>query len=525
MSTVVKRFNPYFFESRDPRLITLFREGLRPEDRPRVEAMRRQGTLPLTSPLRYAGEPLFAEAESHDPGWVRKQQLNAVGFLCRRILWRNPQVDIRPVLRAGRWAILEHEKGEKATRRSGEPYINHPLRVSNRTITIAPDPMMACLGLLHDVKEDHYRNDFAGFSRLCEEIFADFPRFAPELERLIDGVTKLILAKEQTLANWNKYCAEDNRPAIAKLADRVDNNLDFFWMPEDIRRKKSKEVQQVYAPAAYQLGLWRWRCILLDTSLRDLNPEIYWPLVADRADKLTRYAQEIENTRVAIEKTLQKEGIGARVITRPRRPWDIYRTATDQRNEDIPQVHPLDLMSYAVVLESLHPDSEAVALWRLARSSEFSLVDGTMKDHINNQVAPFYQAMTGRFIHGGFVSRVKFFNQVRYQRAMRGVAAAVSHFPPWPSLGTSYFQSVAAFSAKEGIPLDHIGEASERLIGGISVIAPDGKVYEVPRGKKGEIPTVLDALSCLHSDLPARVDIDEDGRPLIYLGGGKGGWL
>ncbi|OGC34497.1 hypothetical protein A2462_04340 [candidate division WOR-1 bacterium RIFOXYC2_FULL_41_25] len=481
--------------------------------------MRREGTLPLTAPLRYAGSPLFDQKIKFDPEELRAEQYKAVDHLARRVLWRNPRAEVEPLIIAGRWAIEAHEKAEKKTRRSGEPYINHPSRVTNRVIAAAPDVLTACVAFLHDTKEDVFRGNFTRFTELCYRYLSQHPGFAEELDRVVDGVTKLIREREKTLAHWNEQCSGDNRIAVVKLGDRVDNQLDWFWQKPETRQDKSRETRQVFAPAAWRLGLWEWRSILLDTSMRDLEPEIYWPLLKERGDKLNEHEEDIEQARGAISDILRKAGFNVKIFNRPRCLWDIWNK---HRGDDIFRVHPIDLLSFAVRVDSSQRDAEALAFWCLSKALRH--VTGTYRDGLNHEEkAPFYQALGGHFIFGKYAIRLKFFDRAGYLRATNGVAAGAAFYPLWHRVAVGYFRNVADFAAQEGLSSAQIGQASERLIGEVTVLDPHGNVHNVPRGKNGEAPTVLDAAACFHTSLPARIEAGKRGNALAYMGGQRVG--
>ena len=237
---------------------------------------------------------------------------------------------------------------EQQVRKSGEPYIFHPLKVATILAELELDKESITAGILHDVVEDT--------TITTEEIVTEF---SEEVALLVDGVTKLgqisyTSDKEEIQAeNYRKMflaMAKDIRVILIKLADRLHNMRTLGAMPEHKQKEKAKETLSIYAPLAHRLGISKIKVELEDLSLRYLHPEAYYDLVekiARKRDDRIKYVQQIE---LQVEKELTRVGIQAEIDGRPKHFFSIYKKMVSQK-KTLDQIY--DLFAVRVIVDTV----------------------------------------------------------------------------------------------------------------------------------------------------------------------------
>ena len=267
---------------------------------------------------------LFAggtEIKSDTPDEVARAQVRALIERTRR---SRPTSDADLLERAYAFA---HEKHEGQKRRTGEPYIEHPIAVAGILAELGMDDPTLAAGLLHDVVED------------CGVTFEEIAqRFGMEVAQLVDGVTKLkridfSSKQEKQAENLRKLflaMAGDVRVIIIKLADRLHNMRTLDPFPEQRRREIASETLQILAPIAHRLGIWRIKWELEDRSFKYLEPDIYKQIYAlvqrTRGERSTMVSNAIET----LGERLKAEGIPAEINGRPKHFYSIYQKMLKQ---------------------------------------------------------------------------------------------------------------------------------------------------------------------------------------------------
>src|SRR5262245_16362732 len=203
----------------------------------------------------------------------------------------HPNVDEELLRRAYLFSAREH-RGQ--IRKSGEPYLVHPLEVANILAELKLDPVCVATGLLHDIVEDT--------STSVKEI-EDY--FGPEIAHLVDGLTKIAKLdhssyEERQALNVRKMLlamVDDVRVVLVKLADRLHNMRTLEYLQPDKRRRIAQETVDVYAPIAHRLGMARVRGELEDLAFQHLEPEEYQKLkelVESRRLRLEAFLEEVK---------------------------------------------------------------------------------------------------------------------------------------------------------------------------------------------------------------------------------------
>jgi len=237
---------------------------------------------------------------------------------------------------------------QQQVRKSGEPYISHPLEVATILAELELDKESITAGILHDVVED---------TSITTEEIAE--QFNDEVALLVDGVTKLgqisyTSDKEEIQAeNYRKMflaMAKDIRVILIKLADRLHNMRTLAYMPEHKQKEKAKETLSIYAPLAHRLGISKIKVELEDLSLRYLHPDAYYDLVekiARKRDDRIKYVQQIE---AHVEEHLKEVGIKAEIDGRPKHFFSIYKKMVSQK-KTLDQIY--DLFAVRVIVDTV----------------------------------------------------------------------------------------------------------------------------------------------------------------------------
>lgn len=244
--------------------------------------------------------------------------------LLSRLQAYQPEADLGMVRKAYEFSVRAHE-GQ--TRRSGEPYVKHPVAVAGVLTSLKTDVTAIVAGLLHDTLED----TVATVDELQRE-------FGQEVVHLVDGVTKIgkitfRSSEERQAENFRKMVlsmADDIRVVIIKLADRLHNMRTLEHLKESKRHEIAKETLEIYAPLANRIGIGWVKNELEDLCLKHLNPDAYETLrvrVAKRDEDRQQYIQEVQTL---VEKALAENSLVGAVYGRPKHLYGIYQKMKKQ---------------------------------------------------------------------------------------------------------------------------------------------------------------------------------------------------
>lgn len=255
-----------------------------------------------------------------------------------------PDGDIDLLRRAYVFSAREH-RGQ--LRKSGEPYLIHPLEVANILAEMQLDIVCVVCGLLHDVVEDTLTT-----SETVEEYFGT------EVAHIIDGLTKISKmnfssVEEHQAENFRKMLmamVDDIRIILIKLADRLHNMRTLQHLSEERRLRIANETLEIYAPLAGRLGIGSIKSELEELCLKNLEPKAHGILVA-RVDAKRKWAQDfITEIKGKLQKTLSENGIEAEVHGRTKNIYSIHQKMKRQRIE-LDQVY--DFIALRIVTGSV----------------------------------------------------------------------------------------------------------------------------------------------------------------------------
>jgi RelA/SpoT family (p)ppGpp synthetase len=319
--------------------------------------------------------------------------------------------------RAYKVAAKAHS-GQK--RRSGEPYVRHPLAVAHLLAEIGMDSDTIAAGLLHDVVEE------SGLS------VADIEReFGPGIANLVDGVTKLEHLDQfsqqgqkqrdeqesESLRKMFLAMADDVRVVMIKLADRLHNMRTLRALPTPRQKSFAQETLGIFAPLANRLGLWQWKWQLEDLSLRHLDPEAYEEIAALVEEKRAEREAEIEEYIDVLLRRLEEEGIEADITGRPKHIYSIYGKM-ERKGVPFGQVH--DVRGIRVIVEGV---SECYRVLGLVHSL-WQPIPGEFDDYIATPKPNLYQSLHTAVVTGdGGTLEVQIRTWQMHQTAEFGVAA------------------------------------------------------------------------------------------------------
>ncbi|MGE4504469.1 MAG: bifunctional (p)ppGpp synthetase/guanosine-3',5'-bis(diphosphate) 3'-pyrophosphohydrolase [Desulfovibrionaceae bacterium] len=268
-------------------------------------------------------------------------------------------------------------------RRSGEPYISHPLSVAHVLAEMELDEACVAAGLLHDTVEDTDTD--------VDEIH---DLFGEEVADIVDGVTKISLmqfsnraeAQAENIRKMILAMAEDIRVIMVKLADRLHNMRTLEHMKPLKQRLVAQETMDIYAPLANRLGLHRIKIELEDLCLRYLKPDIYAQLNEEVVKHHTAGQDYIDEVIELLGAMMEKNGIQGRTFGRTKHLYSTY-TKMQQQGLSLDEVY--DLIAFRVVVGSL---KDCYAVLGLVHSM-WKPVPGRFKDYISTPKANMYQSL------------------------------------------------------------------------------------------------------------------------------------
>lgn len=435
-----------------------------------------------------------------DPAKISPEERRAI-----ESLWQHLPESFKPesrelILRAYVLASYAHRD---MRRDSGEPYITHPIAVTEILTELRMDPEALAAGLLHDVAED-------------TEFDIDYLRahFGQTIARLVDGVTKLkkIQAKKsaseapasnqkaESLRKMMMASIEDLRVLIIKLADRLHNMRTLGGQKEHKRRRIARETLDYYAPIANRLGIWRIKSELEDLSFRYLNPTSYKEIKNAIQQKESDRQKLIIRIKTELERALAEAGLHAQVYGRPKHIYSIYRKM-ERKGVGFDQIY--DVHGFRVIVDTV---AECYAALGVIHTM-WHPIPGEFDDYIANPKNNMYQSLhtAVRIKKDGRPVEIQIRTKEMHEKAELGVAAhwqykEQSHHSKDVQDKINYLRKLmseplASSDSEEFVDGMKTDVFSDRVL----VFTPNADIVELPAGS-----TPIDFAYYIHTELGHR---------------------
>ena len=301
--------------------------------------------------------------------------------LISSVLKYHPSTDISMIEKAYKVASEAHE-GQK--RKSGEPYIIHPLCVAIILADLELDKETIVAGLLHDAVEDTWMT--------YEEVEKEF---GSEVALLVDGVTKLgqlsysadkVEVQAENLRKMFLAMAKDIRVILIKLADRLHNMRTLQYMRPEKQQEKARETMDIYAPIAMRLGISKIKVELDDLSLKYLKPDVYYDLVEKVALRKSEREAFVGAIVKEVKKHMEDANIKAQVDGRVKHFFSIYKKMVNQ-DKTIDQIY--DLFAVRILVDTVKDCYAALGVIH----EMYKPIPGRFKDYIAMPKPNMYQSL------------------------------------------------------------------------------------------------------------------------------------
>ena len=398
----------------------------------------------------------------------------------------NAAADFDQIRAAFEYADKCHE-GQK--RKSGEPYIIHPLAVAQIVADQKLDSESIIAALLHDVIED------------TEATHEDVARlFSPTIANLVEGVSKLTriqyaTKEDEQMENLRKMLfamSKDIRVILIKISDRLHNMRTMEYQSPPKQKQKSLETMEIYAPIAHRLGMQRIKWELEDLSLKYLDPIGYEEIVSKTEAKRPEYEAFMQRTRDQVDQRLNELGIQHIVYGRMKHPYSIYRKMFNQ-NKSLDEI--FDLFAFRVIVENVGDCYNVLGVIH----DLYKPILGRFKDYIGTPKPNGYQSLhTTVMGNDGYPFEVQIRTREMHEIAEYGVAAHWKYKQGGQGAGTEgryewvrrLLENQEGADAEEYIHSLKIDMFSDEVF----VFTPNGDVQNLPAGA-----TPIDFAYAIHS--------------------------
>jgi GTP pyrophosphokinase len=403
----------------------------------------------------------------------------------------NPKADTSAIKKAYEFSLASH-KDQK--RKSGEPYIQHPLEVARILADLRLDVSSIVTGLLHDTVED----TLATLEVVEKE-------FGKEVAALVDGVTKISkinfqTTEEKQAENFRKMIlamAKDLRVIVVKLADRLHNMRTLEHLQKEKQVRIAQETLDIYSPLANRLGLNSLKHELEDLSLRYTKPEIYYKLVTQVAKKMKAREEYTLKIKKMVEDSLLEHGYKNTEVTGRQKHFYSIHKKMEKKNLSYDQIH--DITGFRITVSTIEQCYGILGTIH----SLWTPVPGRFKDYIAIPKANFYQSLHTTVV-GPEGEKIEF--QIRtkemHETAERGIAAHWAYKEgvdksKSKNINLDWLNRLVEWNRDLSDPNEFLETVKMDLFTeDIYVFTPRGQVMEFPTGA-----TPLDFAYSVHTDL------------------------
>jgi GTP pyrophosphokinase len=300
--------------------------------------------------------------------------------ICESVEKRSPHADLDLLRRCYAYAEESH-RGQ--FRRSGDPYLVHPMGVAKIIADLNLDVPSICAGILHDCVEDT--------SATSEDIR---DKFGEEIQKIVDGVTKLgqipwTTREERQAENFRKMLlamARDIRVILVKLADRVHNMRTLQFVSRDKQERVARETREIYAPIANRLGIQWMKVELEDLSFKFLEPQDWEDLHAKMEVSETQRSAYIQEVCTKLSEVLAENEVKGQVSGRAKGYWSIFQKMR-RTGRDLEQVY--DIIAFRIITDSVRDCYATLGIIH----SNWTPVPGRFKDYVALPKPNLYQSL------------------------------------------------------------------------------------------------------------------------------------
>ena len=393
---------------------------------------------------------------------------------------------------------LAFDKHKTQLRKSGEPYIIHPIEVAYLLATWQTGPRTIAAGFMHDIVED---------TDISKEQLSEL--FDPEIAFIVDGVTKLtqlqyVSKEKQQAATHQKMLlamSQDIRVILVKLADRLHNIRTLKFLPPEKRVAIAHETMEIYVPIAHRLGMYRVKAEMEDTSLRFLKPEEFYKIAQLIKQKKHEREQQIQDMENKIVDSLNGLNIEFSIKGRIKNIYSVYKKM-QTREKEFDEIY--DLLALRLIVNSIPECYSTLGLIH----AQFTPIPNRFKDYIAVPKPNMYQSLHTAVIGpDGHIYEIQIRTEEMDDIAEHGVAAhwaykesrtltpsqeqrEIQDKLKWYEMLVTYNEEVKDAENLMKLVKDDIFNAN------VYVFTPKGDVYDLPPGA-----TPLDFAYRIHTDL------------------------
>lgn len=405
----------------------------------------------------------------------------------------HPKVDLAGIEQA---YVVAEQAHRGQMRKSGDPYITHPVAVATILAELGMTPSTLVAALLHDTVED---TDYS-----LDQLRRDF---GPEVAMLVDGVTKLDkvaygdAAQAETVRKMVVAMSRDIRVLVIKLADRLHNARTWKFVSSTSAEKKARETLEIYAPLAHRLGMNTIKWELEDLSFATLYPKVYDEIVHLVAERAPAREEYLATVREQVGTDLRTAKIKATVTGRPKHYYSVYQKMI-VRGRDFADIY--DLVGVRVLVDTVRDCYAALG----ALHARWNPVPGRFKDYIAMPKFNLYQSLHTTVIGpGGKPVEIQIRTHDMHRRAEYGVAAhwkykETAKTGPQDAAGNdmTWLRQLVDWQRETADPTEFLDLLRDEIAGAeVYVFTPKGDVQALPAGS-----TPVDFAYAVHTDVGHR---------------------